>query len=124
MVFGFVYVIVLQLPFDGQDFTSVKFTVNEAAGDAVLISKSGKGVIRLDHEDGITIYPPTYKVRSVSEEKTGAIPSEPRHSQPCTVTYLNPDPGYAPKMTLHSKLDCGTLWRTVPPDAIFDGRIR
>jgi hypothetical protein len=120
---GVLRVIALRAPSEPGKMSSIVFAVNTIAGDLALISRTGKGLIRVDHELGITVYPPSYELERVLESTIYAMQEPSKPAQPCTITYFADNPDAAPAKVIHSKLDCSTLMQRVDSNAIFSGDI-
>ncbi|MGZ3550187.1 MAG: hypothetical protein ACXWNZ_18080 [Vulcanimicrobiaceae bacterium] len=120
---GVLRVIVLRAPSDAGTTSSIMFAVNTAAGDSAVMSRSGKGLIRVDHQLGIAVYPPSYQLGRVLESTIYTVQGAQKPSQPCTLTYVADNLDAAPKKVIHSQLDCATLMQQVDSNAIFAGEI-
>jgi hypothetical protein len=123
VVQGNLRILVLRYPAPQNTLSSIIFAVDSALGDDAFLSKSGKGLIRLDHENGIAVYPPSYQLQRVVESSLYVVPDPPKPPTPCTITYLADDPGATPKKVIRSHLDCATLIHQTPTDNIFAGDI-
>jgi hypothetical protein len=121
---GTLRVIVLAYPAPPNTLSSIIFAVNSALGEDALLSKSGKGLIRVDRDNGIAVYPPSYELRRVFEDRIYTV-VDPRKTAaaPCTITYLAENPSAPPQKVLHSHLDCTTLIQQTSSDAIFGGNV-
>jgi len=120
---GTLRIIALDTPAKPGSISAIVFAVNTLAGDMALMSKSGKGMIRLDHATGIYVYPPSYKLKQVAENVIYEVEeAQPKPQAPCTISYLSDDPNASPKV-IRSPLDCVTLLEQGNSDAIFAGDV-
>ena len=97
--------------------------MNSLNGDLALMSKSGKGLIRLDHKLGIEVYPPSYQLDRVFENtiyQVQAAAATPHG--PCSISYFADDVNAAPKV-IKSSLDCASLIQQVDSNEIFSENI-
>jgi hypothetical protein len=119
---GTLDIIFLSVPTKQGTQSLIAFPVNTLDGEIALMSKTGKGVIRVIRAKGIEVYPPSYKISSVDESTTYRLQEPPVAPTPCVVRYFADDPN-APQKIIRSSLDCATIVRQVGGDAIFAGQI-
>lgn len=120
---GTLRIITLSAPSNPNQLNSVIFAVNTIAGDDALVSRSGKGIIRVDYAHGIMVYPPSYALKAVIDRTIYEVHREPaKPVAPCPVSYEPDDAGAEPKVVT-SPLDCATIVQKISSDDIFAGRL-
>jgi hypothetical protein len=120
---GVLRVIALNSPSKPGTISTVVFAINTVAGDVALMSKSGKGMIRLDHAQGIFVYPPSYQLVRVMESTIYEVQrADSGMHLPCTLSYYGDDTNSAPRV-IRSSLDCQTIIQQVDSNAIFSSDI-
>jgi len=103
--------------------SAVVLAVSKLAGDLALEAKDGKGLLRLDHTRGISIYPASYKIAKVTEITVYQVDTGPPPIlQPCTLFYYRDDPTSRPKV-VKSKMDCVSLIERADAAALFAGKV-
>ena len=117
VVQGVLSIIALEPPPTPTSMSAIMFSVNTALGDDVLLSKSVKGILHVDHGNGITVFPADFSLRKYSSEPIMAVQLTPTR-QPCTVSYFGEDVDAKPN-TITTTLDCLTLIQQVGVNAIL-----
>jgi hypothetical protein len=121
VVQGVLTVIAIEVPPTATTMSAIMFPVNSALGDDVLVSKSGKGILRVDHSNGLTVFPGDFTLKTYRSESIMAVQQAPT-TGPCIVSYLSEDVDAKPN-TVTTTLDCVTLMRQVGVEAILTHQI-
>ena len=124
VVQGSLAIVVLRAPSKPGQISNVVFAANSILGEDVFNSRSGKGLIRVDHKDGIIVYPPAFVLETVVNSRLFQLQETSPTStpRPCVITYEAVDQT-TPARTITSRLDCATLIQQVDGDAILSGKL-
>ena len=80
-------------------------------------------MIRLDHENGIYVYPPSYELDRIMENTIYEVEEgPPKLLAPCPISYFADDSSAPPKV-IRSSLDCVSLLQQADSTAIFSGNV-
>jgi hypothetical protein len=121
IVEGVFTVIALEAPPATTTMSAIMFSLNSALGDDVLLSRSVKGILHIDHLDGITVFPADFSIRKYPPEPIMAV-QQPPVRVPCTVSYYGEDVNAKPN-SVTTTLDCLTLMQQVGVNAILAHQI-